>query len=289
MDFRQIRYFLEIHRQGSFLRAASNLGLTQPALSQQMALLERELGKKLFWRGPTGAHISSDGERFLHHALELEHILREITESMKTTPGLQGSYTIATGGTIAAFVLPRAMRRILRLHPDVSVRVVEGDAFQTAESVRSGQADLGILSGSFPEGDIQRRFFFTDQILPVVSSTHPLARKRRLSLAGLSDVQFLMYHPAAAMRQSVEHQIRSLGAHFQPRIVMELRSIESVVKGVEEGIGVGFLSRLAISRKMRILPVPELVARRDFYFCYRRISQGIETLMRILGETQTQA
>jgi LysR family transcriptional activator of glutamate synthase operon len=283
MEFRQIQTFLEIHRQGSFVNAAARLALTQPALSRQISLLERELGAKLFFRSAAGTRLTPEGEKLLGPANDLEHSLRNIEESLKSKESISGRYTISCGGTIAAYVLPQAVRKIRQKHPDLLVRVVEGDAYDTLRSVSGGESELGILSGQPADSELESEFYFRDEIVPVVGLSHPLARRRRMSAASLGDFECVSHHPASAIRQAVEKKWKAL--RLKPRIVMELRSMESVLRSVEAGVGVGFVSRLSVSKKMRVLPISELVSQRDFYFCFRRRSRGMDQFIDLLRNT----
>ncbi len=282
MEIRQIQTFLEIHRQGSFVGAAARLALTQPALSRQVSLLERELGAKLFYRSAQGARLTPDGERILSAAQDLENAVRRVAESAQAQGEISGRYTISCGGTIAAYVLPEAVRRIRQRHPGLVVRVVEGDAYDTLRSLTGGEAELGILSGQPDDPELESELFFRDEIVPVVGLKHPLARRRRVSVASLAEFECVSHHPASAIRQAVEKRWRAL--RLKPRIVMELRSMESVIRSVESGVGIGFVSRLAVSKKMRVLSVSELVCDREFFFCFRRRSRGMDRLIRLLRE-----
>jgi len=271
MEFRQIRYFIEIHRNGSFVRAAAALGLTQPALSRQIALLEREIGRRLFERTGRNVRLTPDGEKFLTRAVALYDLYRETLDFLEEdAEAPSGEYSISAGGTVAAHILPLALRRIREENPHVSFRVFEGDALETREALRCGDVDLGILTGPVEEGDLAQRYFLTDRIVPAVSGDHPLAHRRKIRIDDLRSREFVLYHPASAIRQVVEKRFRALRPVFKPRVAMELRSVESVLRSVEAGLGIGFVSLFALTPGLRALPIPELTAERKFYFCHRR-------------------
>lgn len=290
MEFRQIRYFIEITRAGSFLKAAAGLGLTQPALSSQIARLEQELGVQLLDRSGRYLRLTAAGDLFLERALQMQDLWQETIELMK--PGdreLEGSYAISTGGTIAAWILPRILQKIRKKYAGLSFRVIEGDALQTQEALATGDVDLGILSGTRRESGLERKFFLTDTIVPVISKSHPLVKKGRLTLSGLRKEEFVLFHPASAIRQALEKRFRSLKPRFQPAVAMEVRSMESVIRSVETGIGIGFLSRFCLTDKLREIPLPDLTVERDFYFVYRQNSRAglgrlIEAIEDIAGE-----
>ena len=283
MDFRQLNTFLEIHRRGSFLGAAGSLGLTQPALSRQIARLEREIGRPLFVRGSRRVRLTPTGEELLPRAVEMLDLWRETLSALSNEPTAQaGSYSISAGGIVAAYVLPRTLQNLRRSKPGVTFRVLEGDAERTREAVLSGETDLGVLSGPVDDRELQTRFLFRDRIIPVVGAKHALAKRRRLTVAAIADEDFVLFHPASAIRTATERSFRRLRPAFRPRAVMELRSVESVIKSLEAGVGVGFLSELALSPRLARLELPELFAERDFYFCFRKSRPGMVALVEAL-------
>lgn len=273
MEFRQLRYFLEIHRAGSFVRAAGAMGLTQPALSRQISLLEREIGQSLLERGGRELRLTPAGEIFLDYAERISALWREMQDTLQHPDReLAGEYTLSAGGTVAAYVLPDALKKIRKKYPHLVFRVSEGDAQETREALLRGDADLGFLTGPLSEGGLIQKPFLTDRIVPVAAKTHPIfsARKRRLQIADLDGQDFVYFHPASAVRRVVEKRLRSVKPRFTPSIVMELRSLQGVIRSIEAGLGLGFLSEFCLTPKLRTLPFTELNTERDFYFAYRR-------------------
>ena len=282
MEFRQIRYFIEIYKKKSFGNAASGLGLTQPALSRQIALLERELGLTLFDRSARTIRLTASGEKFLRIALGIHDLWKEGVQELhrqNRETELKGEYSISSGGTVAAFLLPSALLKIREKFPELTLKVVEGDAATTLRSLLDGEADIGILTGPVKDKRISHKHFMTDTIVPAVAISHPLSLKKNPTVSDIIHEDFVLFHPASAIRQVMEKKYRSLKPAFQPNVAMELRSIESVIRSIEAGLGIGFISRFAVTPKIKILNIPELTAERNFYFCYRNSARGIEILI----------
>ncbi|MBM9577809.1 LysR family transcriptional regulator [Leptospira sp. 201903070] len=280
MEFRQIRYFLEIRDAGTFQKAASKLGLTQPALSRQIFLLEKELGSLVFERGPRQIRLTHEGEIFLGYALKMRELWEELKSGMKE-PGkeLSGEFSISAGGTVSAWILPEILKKIRKEHPDLILSVREGDSLETKEAILLNEVDLGILTGPVNEPGLISREFLTDRIVPVALKTHPIFQKKKQSLKDIKEESFVFFHPASAIRRAVEKRIRSLGKEFRPKIGMELRSVESVIKSVEAGLGIGFLSEYSLSPKLRMISIPELIAERSFFLCHKKsVRPGLSKL-----------
>ncbi|AOP32986.1 LysR family transcriptional regulator [Leptospira tipperaryensis] len=280
MEFRQIRYFLEIRDAGTFQKAASKLGLTQPALSRQIFLLEKELGSLVFERGPRQIRLTHEGEIFLGYALKMRELWEELKSGMKE-PGkeLSGEFSISAGGTVSAWILPEILKKIKKEHPDLILSVREGDSLETKEAILLNEVDLGILTGPVNEPGLISREFLSDRIVPVALKTHPIFQKKKQSLKDIKEESFVFFHPASAIRKAVEKKIRSLGKEFRPKIGMELRSVESVIKSIEAGLGIGFLSEYSLSAKLRMIPISELIAERKFFLSHKKsIRPGLSKL-----------
>lgn len=182
MEFRQIRYFLEIRDAGTFQKAAGKLGLTQPAISRQIFLLEKELGTSLFERGSRQIRLTYEGEVFLSYALKMRELWEELKSGMKE-PGkeLSGEFSISAGGTVSAWILPKMLKKIRKDHPDLVLSVKEGDFLETKEAILLNEVDLGILTGPVNEPGLVSREFLSDRIVPVAPETHKIFQKKNKS------------------------------------------------------------------------------------------------------------
>ncbi|WP_017850620.1 LysR family transcriptional regulator [Leptospira interrogans] len=284
MEFRQIRYFLEIRDAGTFQKAAGKLGLTQPAISRQIFLLEKELEISLFERGPRQIRLTHEGEVFLSYALRMKELWEELKSGMKE-PGkeLSGEFSISAGGTVSAWILPEILKKIRKDHPDLVLSVKEGDSLETKEAILLNEVDLGILTGPVNEPGLVSREFLSDRIVPVASKTHKIFKKKKQTLKDIQEESFVFFHPASAIRKAVEKKIRSFGKKFRPKIGMELRSVESVIKSIEADLGIGFLSEYSLSPKLGVIPIPELFVERKFYLCHKKsIRPGLSKLAEAL-------
>ncbi|PJZ64700.1 LysR family transcriptional regulator [Leptospira wolffii] len=270
MEFRQIRYFLEIAEAGTFQRAAGRLGLTQPALSRQISLLETELGIQVLERGGREVRLTPQGEIFQGYAKRMRSLWEEMQTGLSADPQLGGHFSISTGGTVSAWILPSILKKVLHRRPNLSLSVREGDALETKEALLEGEVDLGILTGPISEPGLISKEFLSDRIHPVASKEHPIFLKKKIRMEDLLKESFVLFHPASAVRRAVEKKIRPYTRELSPRIGMELRSVESVIKSLEAGLGIGFLSEYSLNPKLKKIPIEEWVTERKFYLCYRK-------------------
>ncbi|EMY69904.1 LysR family transcriptional regulator [Leptospira vanthielii] len=272
MEFRQVIYFLEIAESGTFQKAASRLGLTQPALSRQIFLLEKELGVTVLERGGRSVRLTHEGERFYQYSVRMKELWEEIKNGFSKEKELKGTYSISAGGTVSAWILPQILKEILKKRPELSLSVREGDDRETKDAVLKGEVDLGILTGPITEPSLNVLEFLSDQIVPCAAKDHPIFLKKKIRIEDLKKQSFVFFHPGSALRKAVEKKIKSFSKEFGSKIAMELRSVESVIKSLEAGLGIGFLSEYSIGSKLRKIKFEEWNAERKFYLCYRKKS-----------------
>lgn len=272
MEFRQVVYFLEIADSGTFQKAATKLGLTQPALSKQIFLLEKELGVAVLERGGRSVRLTHEGERFYQYSVRMKELWEEIQIGFTKEKELKGNFSISAGGTVSAWILPQILKEILKKRPGLSLSVREGDAKETKDAVLKGEVDLGILTGPISEPNLNVLDFLSDKIFPVAAKEHPIFLKKKIKIEDLKKQSFVFFHPGSALRKAVEKKIKSFSKEFGSNIAMELRSVESVIKSLEAGLGIGFLSEYSINPKLQKIKFAEWNTERKFYLCYRKKS-----------------
>ena len=193
-DLRHIRAFLCLARAGSFTRAAAELHMAQPTLTVQIQHLEAAVGVKLFDRDKRHVALTQAG-RDLH--VPLERILLDVEAIATSTRELlahrRGLVTVAALPSVAASLLPRAIKRLSESYPGITVRVYDGVALTVGALVKAGHADFGISSQTHGDRELTSHLLMMDRLCAVVARSHPLAKKRAMSL------QDLAHHPLILM------------------------------------------------------------------------------------------
>src|SRR5690349_4247913 len=144
LEPRRLLTFREVARRGSFSRAAEALALTQPAVSQQIAALEREVGTPLLHRGPGGLALTETGKLLLGHADALSDRLRVADAQVaELAAAREGKLVVGAYASALATVVPEAIARWHAETPDVSVEVLEVPSEDAAAGVRDGRLHVG--------------------------------------------------------------------------------------------------------------------------------------------------
>ena len=159
MDIRQLRYFLGIAEAGSISAAAARLRVAQPALSQQMAKLEAELGARLMERGPRGVMLTGAGEALREHAHVVLRDLERAREAVQAEAGgpVQGNVTIGLPTTVAMVLTLSLLLAMRERHPGVALHLVESQSGHLVEWLRQGRLDVAVLFDAQGGGAGERR------------------------------------------------------------------------------------------------------------------------------------
>ena len=242
MKLNQIRDFLAVAQAGGVRAAARELGLSQPAISKSLQQLEADLGAPLFERNTTGAALTAAGQAFLSRAravtAELERARDEVAQIQCAAPGV---VAVAMTGIPSMHLLPAALRRFRRRHPQAQVRVVERRYDATLQELREGLLDLAVMPQ--PAGAADRRLVIEpilhDVAVVIARRQHPLRRAELLE--ELLDAPWLV----TRMRGDKAEEFENIFRRQKLRAPQTLLLCESVV---------GSLSLLAGSDLLAYLP-----------------------------------
>ncbi|WP_051237358.1 LysR family transcriptional regulator [Ottowia thiooxydans] len=238
--------FMAVAETGSFRAAAARMHISQSALSVQVRLLEEGLGVPLFHRTTRVVSVTAEGLRLLAVARRLGEDLGQVVMELKEEAQLQrGVITVAVLPSLAASMMPRAMRDFAALHPGIDIRLRDGDSQQAAALLRQGDADMGVLSRS----DALHEFVFTplflDEFVAVVPARgHALSARKVISIAALASSALLLNPRGTDTREVLETMFAAAGIVVRP--TQELVGTHAMLALVEGGFGIGVLPEMAL-------------------------------------------
>lgn len=243
-DARRLRTFALVVDLGSISAAASVLGYTQSAVSQQLAALEREVGEVLVDRSRRPLEATHAGTTLRPH---VDAVLAAISDAEAVLDDVRGGAPrlrlAAFTSALSSFV-PAAVRELRRTHAQVVVEVLQLETDEAVECLRSGGADLAVVHYmpgiAVPEtGGLQRRRLLIDDLYVVVPGGHRLARHAEVSIADLAGEPLVLPRrntPAGRFRSVIEHLCAQAG--FDPLVAYELNDLPAVQAFVAAGIAV---------------------------------------------------
>jgi DNA-binding transcriptional LysR family regulator len=299
IDPRRLLDLLAVARSGSFSSAAEATNISQPALSQSIALLERELGLRTLERSRRGAKLTDFGEALVFYAEALQASLLRAQEEVRLRAlGLEGSLAIGITPVTAVDFVPRALRRLLEQAPNASVRVIEGLDREIIEMMRTRVIDLVISRiGTGPDyPDIEEeRLFLADWKL-IMRRGHVLDCGRPLRLAELAAEQWVLPAMGSAFREQMELVFAAAGIKWPIRGVStnSILAIKSMVMH-SDGISImaGRLVKVEVEAGyLQAVPLVDVGVRRPVGLMWRKddvlspLSQRFAGIVRLLSREE---
>jgi DNA-binding transcriptional LysR family regulator len=242
MELRHLLTFRAVLREGSFLRAARALRLAQPTVTLHIQELEQELGLELFDRRGRRRPLTRAGELFAERALPLLEGLDALLESMSDVRDARGGrlHIGAIEPAASERIMP-ILARLRRERPALHVRLDVAGTAGVSHGVADGDVDLGICSAPPAEYGLRFEPLFSQELVLLIPSRHPLARSRSLRASDLEGQPLLATEPGCAYRGAVEGAFKKRGV--QPRWALETGSMETLKAAVRQGFGIALLPR----------------------------------------------
>ena len=251
-NFRLIVFRAVAHHL-SFSRAAEELLLTQPAVTQQIKALEAEFGVPLFHRGGGRISLTPGGAALLPFTEQIRTLSEQAVAAVANAFGQQaGELSLGASQTIAQYLLPTFIAGFLQRNPQVRITTRSGNTDQMLSALVSGDIQLALLEGPAQRNDVHLEPFMQDRMVLVVPSGHEWAGETIL-LDDLRSQPLLTREFGSGSRRIVEQALATAGLNSKDLpIRMELDSTEGLLNAVEAGLGVTFVSRWAVRNQLAL-------------------------------------
>ena len=250
LDLKRLRVLAEVARRGSFSAAADALYLSQSAVSQQVATLEREVGMSLLERTNGGPKLTDAGRTLVDHGEAAIARLEEAEQEVAAIAGLEGGeLRIASFPTASAILLTEALAEFSDSHPNVRLSVTEAEPEQSLPMLHAAEIDLALtfdytMLPAKNDRDVDRELLLTESMYVALPRDHPLAGADRVRLADLADEAWVCGTRPSSCSQAVVETCRAAG--FEPRIAFESDEYPVLQGYVAAGLGYTLLPDLAL-------------------------------------------
>lgn len=239
-DMRHIRAFLAVARIGNFTRAASELHVSQSALTVQIRQLEESLGVILFDRGKRRVTLTHAGRDVL---APLDKILVDTEAVLSRTREIsslrRGMVTMAVLPSIAAQVVPRAIQKFAKLYPGVEVRIKDIVAERIVEAVKKEEVDFGIGSRLRPDAELKTIMLQVDRLCAFVPKSHLLARRDSIPLPELITHPLIVTGRDSGLREILDDALSRMNRPLT--IAFEVNYMSTALELVKAGLGIAVL------------------------------------------------
>lgn len=249
MDFRTLRAFVEVVRQGGFSQAAKTVFITQSAVSKAVRQLEDEVGVALLERIGHRCTLTDAGHVVYRRGLQLLAEREDLIAEIEEIRGLKRG-TLRLGlppiGSNTLFARPFALFR--QRYPGIEVRLAEHGSDQLQESLRAGDVDLAALLLPAPP-DFEWQAVRREPLVALLPATDPLLARRSITLEALRGRPFILFEEGFALNRILLDVCTGYG--FRPDIAARSSQIEFIIELSAAGIGVAFLPRMIAEQRAR--------------------------------------
>ena len=292
MDINQLEVLVAVAREQSFSRADKSLHRTQPAVSQAIRRLELELGERLFDRSSKDGTLTAAGQVLYDVALQILNLRLGAHSAIKELQDLhRGKLTLSANEYTVMYLLP--LIPIFRArHPHIMVEVRRSLASRIPSEILGRDIEIGVVSYKPTDSAIASVTVMMDELALIVAPDHPLGKKESVSVRELGAESFIAHNVASPYREKV---VRTFEKQKTPlNISMEMPTLESIKRLVEQGMGVALVPRLTaqseIARNQLVaLTVREMRLERGLNLIYRKgasLSHAARAFLRVAKETR---
>jgi DNA-binding transcriptional LysR family regulator len=242
MELRQLEYFVAVAEEANFTRAAERVHISQSGVSAQIRKLERDLGATLIDRSGRTAGLTAAGEAALEHARAALASVDAVRDAVDDVKGLLRGRLVV--GMVSAGTVPAlfdALAAFHRAHPGVDIALVEDNSDRLIERVRSGAMDLALVgaAGTSPPG-LDALTIVSEPVVAAVAIGHPLARRRRVTLADISAYPIVCLPEGTGIRAVFDQACAAKGVEVD--ISLQASAPDAVAGLAIRGLGVAILA-----------------------------------------------
>lgn len=254
MDERRLEVFRAVARELSFNRAALGLHLSQSAVSQQIAALERELGGALFDRSRRQVKLTPAGTALLHRVDGLLGDFQEARRAVAASRGdFDGELRVAASRTVGTYMLPGLLAGMALRHPALRLEVAIENSERVVRTLLAGRADIGFVEDAVTRAGITLTPLLEDELQVVMAAAHPFARHAEIAPTDLAAEPLVMRETGSGTRRVAEEHLQALGLGLDElRVAVELTGIEAIKAAVEAGLGVSILSVATLAKEQAL-------------------------------------
>jgi DNA-binding transcriptional LysR family regulator len=250
MDVKDLQVFLAVAEHLNFTRAGRDVHLSQPSVSVRISRLKDELGVKLFEQFGKKVVLTEAGRILEPYARRVVSAMDDAKHAIEEFQGLErGTLKIGASTTPGMYLLPKIISRFKNRHPKLEVQMTIRNTREVEESILKNEFDLGFVGGHLITGQVEVIPWCTDEILLVVPPNHRLAKRKQLKVEDVAGERFVFRESGSATRSIVEGKLREL--NVQALDSVELGNPEAIKQGVKSGLGIAFISRLAVETELK--------------------------------------
>ena len=272
LDIHQLKIFTKVAELKSFSRAAQEMYLTQPTVSQHMSSLESYLGTKLFDRLGKEVALTKAGEILYRYAKQITALRGEAQQALAHFLGKKTGHLVLGASTIPGeYILPTLLGQFKITYPEIKITLRIGDTKEIIGELLGGTIEFGIVGARVTHNRLKYSTFVEDELIVVVPKGHRWWQKKSIDVQELTDVPFIMREAGSGTRISMEKRLRKLGVSSDDlKIIAEVGSTTAVKQAIKANLGISLISERAVEEEISLkvfkkIPIKKVNFKRNFF------------------------
>ena len=294
MEFNQLESFISVVKHKSFSKAAKELYLTQPTVSNNIQGLERELNATLIDRKSKTITLTDAGKAFYKYAIELVNIRDQARFNIfEHQSKIEGEIVISASTIPEQYILPYIIKDFIKEYPQVTFSVIHKNSKNIVDDILKGKQKFGMVGAKYNSNTLEYINFYEDEIVLAVpnNSHYPMPAEDTLDIDFLMSEKFIFRREGSGTRQFVKQTLSKIGVSLDDlNIIFTIDSNEMIKKMIELKLGISFMSKISIKNEIELelikpLKIKGLNLNRSFYFVYnknRTLSPAVEVFKEFL-------
>ena len=253
----QLRILKAIATEKNFTKAASLLYISQPSLSKQIKLLEKNLDTILINRERKNISLTESGKIFLQYADRILILCEESCRALiDLKNGDRGNLTVGASQTIGTYLMPRILALFAQNYPQIDLKVQVDSTRTIATSIIKREIDVALVGGEM-SNELKKKLtiqsFVSDELCLIVSNSHPFALKKKIQKEDLYCLNFITLHSNSTIKKFIDKILHQNQIQTKElKTILQLNSIEGIKTAVSLGLGAAFVSSSSIEKELKL-------------------------------------
>jgi LysR family transcriptional regulator, transcriptional activator of the cysJI operon len=274
MEIRDLEVFLTVAKHLNYTRAGEDVNLSQPSVSVRIRQLETELDVKLFDKLGKKVALTDAGRLLLPYATRVMAAVSDAQHAIDELQGLErGTLRIGASTTPGMYLIPQTLARFKQRYPKIEIQLGIKDTREIENGVIRNEFDFGFVGGHLVGHEVHAIPWLTDQLVLIVPTDNPLARKKAVRADDLKKERFIVREAGSATHATTVNHLDKIGLQIES--LMKMENPESVKKAVQSGLGIAFISKFAVDAELKArtlvaVRVRHLDIKRELKIVYRK-------------------
>ncbi|NYB75471.1 LysR family transcriptional regulator [Sedimentibacter hydroxybenzoicus DSM 7310] len=279
MEFNQLESFISVVKHNSFSYAAKELYITQPTVSNNIQNLEKELNTTLLNRTSKTINLTDSGKIFYKYAVELINIRDKAKYILSEHSNkVEGEIEITASSIPEQYILPYIIKDFLNIYPKVSFSMTHKNSKDIIDDILEGKLNFGIVGARYHSDMLEYIDFYEDELILCTpnNDNYTLSENDYLDIDALFSEKLILRKKGSGTRRLIEQKLSVMDISLDDlNIVSQIDSNEMIKKMIELGLGVSFISKIAVKNEIDLkllkpLKIKDLELKRSFYFVYSK-------------------